>query len=1250
MYARELKERLAPSALERLAEIAGPHRGMFYRVAAALFNQDNVSLLEEFIFSDEAGEFLSRRRNSSESRLEDSLYLLLHRISREIPPGIIAAIAGEMSRGEFIRLERSFYLPPVDEKGFRMVEKGFVQVGEQNLELLELYLEFCLCQEFTFLKQAYEYDRSLLESVFEQLLGLLLARRNLRRVRQAALTFNEHSVRRLMERAREARATEELSFKIFEIFHKQEDPETFFKYLKVLNRRYAYRSSEQIDRNTGFYYQKARALWPVFLVSQEEGIPAFKAFLKEFGKIKDDLNEFLWEVLLDMPPEKATGAMSVLASTSFLSIHRHYATDRSILKLLVKNIVTALLELNIRGFDQSLFGLILKLLMGLKVDRGFLKRRGDFFKWLGERSSSLRLESELIRFLFFEYIYIALKLTPNERGMKMIKYCDENHKFFVAHLDGIYGDSFRMRERTADHVFKPLLERLRKITWGPVRERFVDEVEDDIALALKGRLEELIVAACELDQEDRMIAALLELPPEELENYHIAFMDVYRTDLNRIDEAIVPDFWYRLDFARAIPFCREAVFPLVGAIEMKIGEGGAYTDGRTIFLPEYVNYFKDPPLSGEENRNLTWYIGLALHEAGHLVAGTFRFNFVYYMNKLESPGVFKAIYNVFEDYRIEEYLIRLRVHMQIADILNEMNTFILYRSLNRPSAIAAEVLFQILEETTGINEGIKTHPLYLARLSRFENANVNLGRFRDLDAMINYGVGRLKNLVVGNPLAVLPLAREFYEIIKHWPLEALEELSEPATIPFGIHENENPGRPLNQEELEGLYRAYNQNPREFMGENNLPVYPELHGEDKTPVGERAERSRGNLLPPSERELTREMLRETIRPGFEHKGTIDFSTRTTKDNIAARDQLAGTPGLSTGLGDKSTPGVGGLKDAIRGLFAKNKKENESGKQTSGGNETGVTSPDGESAGFVYSLDSATGSRTRLSEIREFRVSKINRHYMQKFKKWEYLAEKVYRKLAALLPENEEEMIPSSFSGDINMDRLVEILSRGDALGIQEFLDEYHTQGRSLDTLIGLDISGSTSLIPARGIYLVDLGDERRFKPEELLKYDTVIDIEKAFALILGRALSYLTRRVAVLGFNSVTSTNVYRATTLEAVSSFQYGYANRDGDFIRYATRLLNQGGCDVRYFFMISDGQPTADNYEGRDALEDTLIAMREAKNQGVTLVYFNVDEKRGEYFEAFKREASYAEYFARPEDILDSISDLVTAVANTLR
>lgn len=59
---------------------------------------------------------------------------------------------------------------------------------------------------------------------------------------------------------------------------------------------------------------------------------------------------------------------------------------------------------------------------------------------------------------------------------------------------------------------------------------------------------------------------------------------------------------------------------------------------------------------------------------------------------------------------------------------------------------------------------------------------------------------------------------------------------------------------------------------------------------------------------------------------------------------------------------------------------------------------------------------------------------------------------------------------------------------------------------------------------------------------------------------------------------------------------------------------------------------------------------MREVVNSGIKLIYFNIDSQKQEYFELFQKEATFAQHFQSPEDILPVIPELVKTVVRSIQ
>ena len=392
----------------------------------------------------------------------------------------------------------------------------------------------------------------------------------------------------------------------------------------------------------------------------------------------------------------------------------------------------------------------------LKVDRMFLKRRADFFVWLKDQSSSVLLEMEVIRYLFFEYIYIALKLVDKGSSMVMTRFCDDGHRYFCSMLDGIYLRYRRVTRSGNPDPFPLVLEYLRIRMWKEPFARFAEH---------SYKMQELKGCAESLDCEDAVIQNLAQVEPENFEAFYESFMAQFRGDPERIEDAVRYDYWYRVPFVSASPYCQGIIVPLIGNV--LIGESavdalyGAYTDGRTIHLPPYINVFKDPLEPLIDNRNLMLYAGLALHEAGHLLGGTFHFNYMPFIMRLESPQLFKSIFNCLEDFRIEEYLVRIKAHHQVRDIITTMNE--VYSMLRVPGSCSTgrEFLLYIFDTAGGYAEKLEMNEAYKKHMQALLLTDVNTGRFHSLKDMFDYGVARLINLDIGNPFSAFMLAREF---------------------------------------------------------------------------------------------------------------------------------------------------------------------------------------------------------------------------------------------------------------------------------------------------------------------------------------------------------------------------------------------------------------------------------------------------------------------------------------------------------
>lgn len=1223
--------KLSPESKGILKREFDDAKDLFYSLSAELFEEDRLYLLEDLINQKGFQKFLNKRKNSGQGRLEGTLYTLLRRCLLEIPSSTISKIAEEMCSPQYRKIASTFYLIPIDKEGYEVFERGFFTIGEQNLKLLSDYLTYCSTDRWTLFRTEYKPMPEVFQDLFIKLINHLLVCKDINQVMEYTKYLLEPSISRFIYTAFDMENWQDFNMNFFLVLETHYKPIFFLNLIKTFVQRYPERNISNKDVYERKVYKRLISLWDVMWILKEDQYTDFKKYLHNYGDMKDELQTFVWDEVLNLEIEKIPQIYKILNSDPFLSIRRYYGSDTYTQKFLIKNIINAVAELAIKRFETKLYKIVLKLLLTLKVERNFLKRRSHFFDWLKCNTNSQRVEMEFMRMTFYEYIFISIGQVPNEMGMKMTRFCDEDHQFVCRYLDTAYM-SIKRRIKDINIIFLPILERLRICVFRPFKEKFFDY---DYALT------ELQSVSNSLQIEDDLCSSLDIVSREHFLPYYESFMEVFKTDPDRIMEAILPDFWHRVTLDMASPHTHGVVLPLIGGISIEPGDMGAYTDGRTIFLPKYINYFADPVQPIDNNRNLTLYIGFALHEAAHILAGSFRFDLSFYLSKLEKPNLFKILMNAIEDYRIERFLIRIKAHPQVEDILHTMNEYFTFMNIRNPENLAMNLVFYLIDEAAKNNTLAKETEEYSKSINILLQSELYTGRFSSMKDLLEYFIERIESMDIGNPLAAYPITRELYEIIKHWPDAALASLVSPEYFPTGIHSNNNAEsefvtgadseltlgpRRLSREELDQLYKEYNENPKEFLDRNRLPIFPELIG-DK---GKNLDTTSSNYSQDRLQEYVEGILAEQFIDEYEQAGTIDLSHRTKADDLIAEEQKR----------KKNNPKID-EKDKTD-LDTKDKKA-EKKKETSRKKK-------------IYSIDPKTKSRTKLTELREFVVKDIDHFYLKKFSKWKYISQQVFRELSNLLPLIQESHDTSAFDGELNMELLIEILSDKSKTGLVEFLDIYQETSYSLDVVIGLDISGSTDLLiqnidrvgvtqTVNGLPVMQL----ELTYEEQLKYDTILDIEKAFAMIFAEALMYLTKNVNIYAFNSVTSTNVYKAASIEAVSSFVSDAANRDGDFIRYINSILSTSKADMKYFYMITDGKPSADNYYGREALDDTLIAMREVVNSGVKLIYFNIDFEKQDYFETFQEEATYARYFQTPEDLLPIIPEMVRTIVKSV-
>lgn len=137
---------------------------------------------------------------------------------------------------------------------------------------------------------------------------------------------------------------------------------------------------------------------------------------------------------------------------------------------------------------------------------------------------------------------------------------------------------------------------------------------------------------------------------------------------------------------------------------------------------------------------------------------------------------------------------------------------------------------------------------------------------------------------------------------------------------------------------------------------------------------------------------------------------------------------------------------------------------------------------------------------------------------------------------------------------------------------------------------------------------------------------IIDTIRDSLMLFAEALSATGDRFALYGFSSLRRHHV-RFHTLKTfgekhsaqirgrIHAIKPGYYTRMGAAIRQASQLLSQQGATQRLLLLLTDGKPNdLDLYEGRYGIEDTRMAVIEAKRMGLQPFCVTIDAQAEDY------------------------------------
>lgn len=136
----------------------------------------------------------------------------------------------------------------------------------------------------------------------------------------------------------------------------------------------------------------------------------------------------------------------------------------------------------------------------------------------------------------------------------------------------------------------------------------------------------------------------------------------------------------------------------------------------------------------------------------------------------------------------------------------------------------------------------------------------------------------------------------------------------------------------------------------------------------------------------------------------------------------------------------------------------------------------------------------------------------------------------------------------------------------------------------------------------------------------------IDVIRDSLYLFSEALGAVGDQFGIFGFSSRRRDHVrfhvlkdfserYSDRVRGRLKQIRPGYYTRMGAAIRQSISVLNQQPAAQRLLLIVTDGKPNdLDRYEGRYGIEDTRMAILEAKQSGIQPFCVTIDEQAGDY------------------------------------
>ena len=240
----------------------------------------------------------------------------------------------------------------------------------------------------------------------------------------------------------------------------------------------------------------------------------------------------------------------------------------------------------------------------------------------------------------------------------------------------------------------------------------------------------------------------------------------------------------------------------------------------------------------------------------------------------------------------------------------------------------------------------------------------------------------------------------------------------------------------------------------------------------------------------------------------------------------------------------------------------------------------------------------------------------------------LARRIRAKFESIAPETQRRQTRLADGDDIDLDSAVEALldMKSGAMVDPRIYTRNGLKDRSSAVAFLFDISASTAEIVDRA--------NNNLNPQSCSGRGgakRILDFEKQSITLLSAALDYLGDTYGVYAFSGYGRDNVEfytfkdlneKADIMEVaarIGALKPHHATRMGAAIRHTTSKLMECDARVKFLFLLSDGRPQDKEYSREEgdkayAVDDTRLALMEARKGGITPFCLTVDRQGNEY------------------------------------